>query len=785
MRIYQTKEDIEQRLPEEHPFSGWVPVLGEGDDNPELVVVKKAPNSVDAQKNRPLLGFDGIPVRRALLKRGVPYYATNAVPFFKPGVNIVKRHAEASASVMQHELDQVPARKVLLLGANAARWTPQFGIPFRRVSEVMGRNLDSNGYTFRVVHSSSQFARDPGLYNEFLRGVEELLNPDAALTPEVLDESYRVIKNVLQARRVLDALPTRFSVDLETTGLNPYHDKILTIQVSPEEGIGYAFPFDLLAPEEWASYLAWGKLVGQNAQFDLKFLAQVGIYLEVAEDVLLMHSLVDETPGTHSMDHMSHRYLGIDKWGDTVDYNELRHGLRDNVRPVPGVTDEQATQELVTVGQYGARDTDITLRLANVFKPKVESRYINTLLHDAQNSLIRSELRGIRIDRDKAHEFQLEIERALHDRAEKLADEHGLENPNSTKQVAALLYDYYGIPVQTNKGRVTTAGPHIEQFAQDYPVIRDILEYRHLTKAASTYIKNILEQSPDGRYHPSFRLAATETGRLAEPLIAVIPRAETRDTDDLGKHYQYRLRELFIPDPGMVMIGADYSQLEWRMVAYRSNDPQMIRDINDDIDPHSVNAINAFNLPIPLEPYATLKKRVAATNDYERSLAKIATFASLYGGSARAIALQAGIDIDIAQAIIDALYSRYPRLAEWQDEQRHKARTVGYVETPWGRRRHFLFGAGMDFRAEEDQLREAINFEIQGHSTDMNLAAFTRIERLGIQTLFPLHDAIYAQAPHEEAEQAMTIIKTKMESIIEAPIVFAADVKSGPNWAHL
>lgn len=769
MRAFADAAELRSFLPQGGLFTDMRAVLGEGDAAPELVVIKRNPTWFDAAGNKPLLGNDGRAIRNALFSRGVKFYATNAFPFVGADGKVTAAQAKLAAPVIAEELRRVGAKKYLVLGADAARWTPTFKYPFKKHVELLGRNLEVGDSLFRVVHAPMALANTPSLFKEMLQGVEELLEPgrvQKAAPPA--RESYRLLTNAHQARQLLQKAPEVIACDTETTGLDPYTCRLLTVQVSWEEGSGYSFPWELFTPDEWASILGSRKLIFQNGQYDVKVLASHGVFARVHEDTLLMHSLVDETPGTHSMEQMAHKYLGIDKWGDTVNYESME----DN--------------DLRTLGRYGARDTDITLRLANHFRPLLEGRYVASLLHRAQNSLIRSELRGVRVDRDKALQFQRELEGHLHDAQGRLADVYGLQNPNSPQQVLKVLQGL-GVPLKKVKGSWTTSEEAIAPFAGSYPIVRDILEYRRMSKVNGTYLKNILAHSErDGRYHPEFRLAATETGRLAESLILLIPRADDIQNPDLGEQYRTRLRELFIPDEGHVMIGADFSGLEVAMSAYLTGDEQLIHDVQNMLDTHSAVAIEAFGLDIPFEPYETLKRRVSAEHSLLRTLAKSATFSWLYGGEEDAVMSGTGItDREVAKRVLATLRSRYRGVAAWHERVKAEAREAHSTTTPWGRTRRFLWHPGLDRRVLAEQERESINFPNQAMATDMNLAAFTELEEAGVQTLFPMHDAVYAQARHEEAERVSRLIKQTMEGIIQGVVPFRADVKTGPNWAAL
>jgi DNA polymerase-1 len=280
-------------------------------------------------------------------------------------------------------------------------------------------------------------------------------------------------------------------------------------------------------------------------------------------------------------------------------------------------------------------------------------------------------------------------------------------------------------------------------------------------------------------------LAATETGRLAEKLIMLIPRAGEWEGQDLGQKYQARLRELFIPDEGYVLVGSDYSGLEVSMAAHLTGDEQLIQDIHDRLDTHSAVAIQAFELDEPLEPYDTLKKRVSAKYGHYRDLAKQGTFTWLYGGSRSAIARQLQVGNDVADSILGTLRTRYKGVAAWHEAVREAVQREGSISTPWGRTRHFFFHPGLESKVTEEQLRESTNSPIQGMSSDMTLAAFTRLENEGHQTLFPLHDAVYLQTPEDRADDTMARVKHVMETILSGPVPFRADAKWGRDWGSL
>ena len=748
-------------------------VRGDGDPAPDLILVKDVPTWKEAKVGRIFMGDEGVAVRQGMQEAGLKAYYTSTFPYRvndKPKLTEMRR----ASDIIRYELDALKEKcnKVILFGASTVKTVPQFTEEVQKFKDLFHRPYENDGWEFRVMPHPAQIAASPQLYRDFLNDAKafHLGVTEKKDVPVPRSEHYVVHTTRARAAIVLNVMQkvSRVAIDLETGGLNPYEDQILTIQMSWTPGRGHAFPWKLFSPGEWADWLQGKNLVFQNGTFDVKFLAMNGVWVRVGEDTMLMHSLLDETPGTHNMEGMAHKYLGIDKWSDMVDYSNM----------------ELETVE--TLGRYGARDADITLRLANVFRSTVQGRHITSVLHDAQNAIIRAELKGVRVNRELAFTMQQDIESALEARRDYMGDVYGLENPNSPKQVGEMLYETLGLPIQKDKGKVTTNEEAMEALAEHHSLPKEILEYRHLTKASGTYLRRLLESSErDGRYHGDFKLAATETGRLTEKLLMLIPRPDNIEGADLGKTYQYRLRELFIADEGYKMIGADYSGLEVSMAAHLTGDRQLITDIANQLDTHSVVAIQAFNLPIELEPYATLKQRTQASYGYQREMAKRGTFTWLYGGEAAALASNVGTDKPTAERILDALRTRYAGVARWQDAVRVSVQRDGSISTPWGRTRRFFFHSGLGKRGIEAQLREAINSPNQGMSSDINLAAFSALDAKGFDMLFPFHDAIYLQAPESSIQQVSNQVRAAMESVIISPVKFRADVKIGDTWAQL
>lgn len=765
-RVFNTPNELLTTIPKGTTIPGR-PVRGWGSEDSNLIVVKSHP-AVEDLTHRPFRGCGDSVIRTALLDvKDVKPYFTFAFPFYLKEGKVTAKLARTVPQPIMTELAAFPNAPVLFLGASAATWTPAFTHEFRTLKAVRGRTFEINGRRYRVTGVPSSIAYSPSEFNMFLKDVHLLIN--GTLPPDAMYDSYHAVDTREETLKILNSIPefTRVACDVETNGLDPFQCKLLTIQLSWEEGSGYAFKWNNLTPEEWAEHLNKWKLIFQNGVFDTKVLAVHGVDVRITEDTMLMHSLVDETSGTHSLEAMSRNYLNLDKWEEMVDYSNME------------------LEEFQTVGVYGARDTDLTLQLANHFRPLVRHRRINGIIHDTQNVLIDAELRGIKVDQDKAEQFLREIEEHLSTTLGILQDGYNLQNPNSPKQVADMLLANGVFLPKNDRGNYVTDEATLTRY-DTFPAVNTILEYRHLGKAKSTYLERILNESMmDGRYHPEFKLAATETGRLVEPLLLVLPRPDDLVKPDLGKQYQIKLRELFIPDEGMLMFGADYSALEISTLAYLSNDAQLIDDLVKGLDIHSVVAIQAFGLDIPLEPFNTLKHRVQKHHALERTMAKGAVFSSSYGGGTGAVMRATGATKEVANQILHALANRYPRVEEWKRNIILEAKETGSVTNVFGRTRRFTWHRALGQKEIAAQEREAINFPNQSTATDLNLVAFLKLAQHKMEVMFPFHDAVYLQAPEDRQEETERQMKLIMESIMPGPVPFRVDVGSGRNWGEV
>lgn len=757
-------------------FDGWSAVPGEGQSNFDFVLVTGAATKYDIPTGMPFSSINSIAIKATLLKNDWKYYTTSCVPYARPDYKPKILHYHSCWKVFTAEMARLKPKRVVLMGNGVSPLLNKLGVKRPRFKDVAWSFFNVKGVDYLVTEAPGVISHNPGKHRRFISSLRRMISTQVDLPP--IAENYRLITKSAEAVNYINSLGDEIAVDIETTGLDPWLDDIITVSVCDRPGHAATILYKVLDKHKWQSLLEKKKLIMQNGRFDLKFFEVEGIHLKVHYDTMLVHSLIDESRGSHNLDMLAKTYFpNLPKLvGETDHYTSQGRG------------EALSHNKLQSLARYANRDVDITLRLSRTFNSQVTQTTIAQVLTQVQNTLVHSELKGIKINTSLAHKFQHEITEILKNKKEYLDHIYNLKNANSTKQIAKLLYEDIGLPTQKRKdGKVSTASRFLTHFKEHHPVISDILEYRHLVKVKGTYLKNIIKASEyDGRYHPDMGLAHTETGRVIDKLITLLPRAESSKDPDLGEQYKVRLRELFVADEGHVLIGADYSALEVRIAAILSNDSQLIQDILDGLDIHSVNAIAAFGLDdIAVEPAHTLKERMSKRYSYQRSLAKIATFASLYGGSAYAISEQTGINLSTANSLIYQLHRRYTRLMEWQREMIRTAQTKSYVETPWGRRRRFQFNKGMSKLSHRDQQRQAINTTIQSFGNDINLAAYAKAAESGLDVLFPFHDAIYIQAPKNNWQPATKKLKTIMETVIDAPVPLEVSVKKGDDWSQL
>ncbi|MDB9737929.1 DNA polymerase I [Gammaproteobacteria bacterium] len=573
-----------------------------------------------------------------------------------------------------------------------------------------------------------------------------------------------------------------FAIDTETSSLDTMTADLLGISLSCEEGEGCYIPIqhsyegmpEQLSLNTIVKILGEAisnnqtKLVGQNLKFDLPILNRHGIKVtEFLGDTMLMSYVLNSTGTRHGLDRMAVHYL---------QYQPMKY------EEVAGSASKQinfAQVEIPAATFYAAEDADITFRLFNLLDKKLqkEPKLINllkTLEYPMLKSLLRVETNGAKINTNMLAEYSKELGLKI-DKLSKTAFKMAGEefNMDSPKQLVEILYNKLELPVlkKTPKGQPSTNEDTLQRLAEEYELPKVIIQYRGLAKLKSTYTDSLINiQHPDTkRIHTSYQQAVTSTGRLSstEPNLQNIPikTAEGR-----------KIREAFVAEKGNVLISADYSQIELRIMAHLSGDKNLTHAFNNNIDVHSATASEIFDVPLE-----------EITTDHRRS-AKAINFGLIYGMSAFGLTRQLGIPRHEAQAYLDTYFERYTGVREYMDSTKELAKKNLYVETILGRKLHVTeINASNGLRRQAAE-RAAINAPLQGSAADIIKKAMIDVDEWigddnpNIKMIMQVHDELIFEVKKNFAEEALTNVISLMEKAVKLDIPLIVDANQGSNW---
>ena len=569
--------------------------------------------------------------------------------------------------------------------------------------------------------------------------------------------------------------------DTETTSLDPMTAKIVGMSFSVEAGTGAYLPlthdyFD--APEQlnFSATLAKFrpilensaiKKVGQNLKYDQHILANHGIALRgIAHDTLLQ-SYVFESHKTHNMDDLAMRHLGI----KTISFDEVAG------KGVKQVGFNQVTVEVAT--DYAAEDADITLQLHQAMYPVIQADDKLDFIYShvempSREVLFTIERNGVLIDQGMLNRQSNEIGMKLMDLEKQSFELAGQPfNLASPKQLQEILFGKLGIKPtkKTPSGAPSTDEDVLQELALDYPLPKVLLEYRGLAKLKSTYTDKLpkMINAQTGRVHTSYNQAVAITGRLAssDPNLQNIPvrTAEGR-----------RIREAFIAPNGSVIVSADYSQIELRIMAHLSQDEGMLSAFANNEDIHRATAAEIFGC-----------EREAVTSE-QRRYAKVINFGLIYGMSAFGLAQNLNIERSAAQSYIERYFARYPGVRAYMQDTRELAKQKGYVETYFGRRLwvpEINSSNGMRRAGAE---RAAINAPMQGTAADLIKLAMIAVQnwiaaqQLQTKLIMQVHDELVLEVPEAELDLVKTMLPQLMQNVAKLDVQLLAEVGVGNNW---
>jgi DNA polymerase-1 len=619
---------------------------------------------------------------------------------------------------------------------------------------------------------------------EFTTDLQALGGTPEAVQP-AMDKHYRTIFTLEELDAVVAALSQAdgFAIDTETTSQDPMLAELVGISLAhtPHEAVyipvGHMY---LGVPQQLDKAVVLERLrplledparpkYGQNIKYDRIVLQRQGLTLRgIAFDTMVAGYLLNPSRRANNLHALAQEYLHY----TPTSYEEVAgKGARQ-------VTFDQVDIERATA--YSAEDADVALLLTRVLQPRLAEFQLERLFHEVEMPLVEVlaaiEMCGMTVDTAYLREMSKYLQAQMDDLQQAIYSLAGEEfNINSSQQLQRILFDKLHLP----RGKRTKSGGHstdvsvLENLALEHELPRLILEYRHLAKMKSTYVDALpqLVHPQTGRIHTSLNQTITETGRLSSsnPNLQNIPiRSE------LGR----RIRRAFVAAPGHLLVSADYSQIELRLLAHFSEDPVLIEAFRKGQDIHTRTAMEVFGVDAD------------AVDEDMRRMAKTVNFGIIYGLSPFGLAQRLRISNESARAYIDGYFARYPRVKQYLDDIIAQAREQGYVTTLLQRRRYLPEITHRNRTMREAAERTAINMPFQGSAADLIKLAMVRIhqqittECLPCSMLLQIHDELLFEIPDSAVEETIPRIKATMEDVWPLLVPLTVDVGQGTNWAE-
>lgn len=573
------------------------------------------------------------------------------------------------------------------------------------------------------------------------------------------------------------SLQEEFCFDTETTDLEPSLAELVGMAFAYVPGEAYYVPFPEDRKEAYAMAQEFKavlesdqiRLIGQNLKYDMQVMRNYDVHLAgPLFDTMLAHYLID--PETrHNMDVMAENYLNY----TTVSITELigkKGAKQGNMRDV----------EIAKVVEYAGEDADITLQLKYILSDEISNARLEKLLHELEEPLsfvlAEMEYEGVKIDSDALGEMSKTLETAALKAQQEIYELAGVEfNIASPKQLGEILFEKLKLidkPKKTKTGQYATGEDILSKLAYEHPIADKILEFRELQKLKSTYVDALpkLVSPKDGRIHTDYRQAVAATGRLSSnnPNLQNIPIRTEK-----GR----LIRKAFVPrDKDYILMAADYSQIELRIMAAFSQDKQMMQAFKDGRDIHATTAARVFGVDQDkVEPSMRRK-------------AKEVNFGIIYGISAFGLAQNLNISRTEASDIIKAYFKEFPAVKDYMDRVIAKARENEYVETILGRKRFLrdINSRNMTIRGFAE--RNAINAPIQGTAADIikvamiNIHAWMKAEKLKSKMIMQVHDELVFDVHKDELSLMKDKVEQLMKNAVEIEVPMVVEIGTGKNW---
>ena len=589
--------------------------------------------------------------------------------------------------------------------------------------------------------------------------------------------SYELVTTPDELRKLTEMLLDHdaFCFDTETTGTDAMVARLLGISISAVAGSAYYVPVDDeqgIALDDAVSILQplftnSAVKVAQNFKYDHIIMKRHGVEVSgPVFDTMIAAYLLDPNQKL-KMDTLSEKYLAY----QPIPIEELIGKGRSQ----KGMDEV----ELEKLSVYACEDADITYRLYEVLKDRLEEEDLASIAHEIEFPLIpvlsRVEQNGVALDKEMLDNFSEELKEDLRNLEQKIYEKSGAEfNINSTQQLGDVLFNKLELPAgkKTKTGRYSTAESVLSKLAVDYEVPALVLDYRSISKLESTYVSALpkLIHEETGRIHTDFNQHVAATGRLSSsnPNLQNIPIRTKRGRE---------IRKAFVADDGCQLLSADYSQVELRVIAAISEDEAMSTAFKNDEDIHSRTAKEIFGLESLDE----------VTPDHRRK-AKEVNFGIPYGVSAYGLASRLGISNDEGKELIDQYFERFPGILRYINETKEFAREHGYVKTLHGRRRFIPDINSRNWNVRGFAERTAINTPIQGTAADIiklamiDIAQWLREENLETRMVLQVHDELLFEVPEAEQDEIPGQIRQKMEQAYELSVPLKVDMGLAENW---
>jgi DNA polymerase-1 len=587
---------------------------------------------------------------------------------------------------------------------------------------------------------------------------------------------YQLVEHPKERKLLLENLLKQSSVcfDTETTGLDVRKAKLVGVAFSYRAAVAYYVHLpegeEKAILEEFRPFFENTTIekIGQNLKYDISVLQQYAMpVMGPLYDTMLAHYLINPDM-RHSMDIMSETYLNY----QPQSIEELIGKKGKNQKTMRSV-------DPLMAAEYAGEDADITLRLSAIFKEKLQDSTSSKVLTEIETPLLKvlakMEMEGINLDRDALGRLSAELsedittlDREIHEMAGN--PDFNIASPRQLGEVLFGEMELVAKPKKTKSGQYATGEDILQDLAKDHDIIQRILDYRQMVKLKSTYVDALPDMVSEltGRIHSSFNQAVAATGRLSSnnPNLQNIPIRTKR-----GKE----VRKAFIArDENHVILAADYSQIELRLIAQLSQEKTMMEAFVKGEDIHAATAAKVFGVPLD------------EVSREMRGNAKTVNFGIIYGVSAYGLSQQTSLSRSEASEIIKSYFKTYPGIRDYIEAQKELAREQGYVETMLGRRRYLKDINSRNAVVRGHAERNAVNAPIQGSAADIIKIAMINIDRALVpfktKMLLQVHDELVFDAPKEELDEVTAIIVDKMENAIVTEVPLLVESGFGANW---